>query len=306
MKFSSSLAGNVTGLRFYKSAANTGTHTGTLWSATGQQLATGTFTGESASGWQTLTFATPVSIAANTQYVVSYHAPSGHYAADAGYFGTVHNYYPLTAAASVNGLFSYGSTSAFPTNTYNGTNYWIDPIFQTTAPAQNPAASPLRSPSMRVSGGQTATTGDAVVGAGRIALRQDPVMDPNHPITTVLPATADPSTVKMTVVTAAPLPGQEWQPGTVMPGYVTFDRATHVVAFHPSGLLPRSGTYRVTVTANVDNDDPTPPLTWVIAPTTVYGGGSPVVPGQGTPVGVAPGVLPGPSYGSRSNRPGIR
>src|SRR6185437_12434833 len=111
VKFSSSVAGNVTGLRFYKSAANTGAHTGTLWSATGQQLATGPFTGESASGWQTLTFATPVSIAANTSYVVSYHAPAGHYAADGGYFTNPHNYYPLTAPATVNGLYSYGAST---------------------------------------------------------------------------------------------------------------------------------------------------------------------------------------------------
>ena len=130
-------------------------------------------------------------------------------------------------------------------------------------------------------------------------------MDATHPITTVLPATADPASVKMTVVTAAPVPGQEWQTGTSMPGYVTFDPKTHVAAFHPNGMLPRNASYRVTVTANVDNDDPTPPLTWVIAPTIVVGG-TPSPPGQGTPVGVAPGVLPSPSYGSRSNKPGIK
>ena len=303
VKFSSSVAGNVTGLRFYKSAANTGTHTGTLWSATGTQLATGTFTGESASGWQTLTFATPVSITANTQYVVSYHAPSGHYAADGGYFTNVHTYYPLTAPANVNGLYSYGTSTTFPNNTYNATNYWVDPIFQTTAPAASTAAAPLASPSARVRSGPVTGTGSP--SATRTTLRRDPVMDPTHPITTVLPATADPASVKMTVVTTAPVQGKEWQAGTVMPGFVTFDPATHVVAFHPNGMLPRDGSYRVTVTADVDNDDPTPPLTWVIAPTTVAGG-PPGLPGQGTPVGVAPGVLPSPSYGSRSSRPGIK
>jgi hypothetical protein len=44
-KFTSSIGGYISGIRFYKSAANTGTHTGTLWSATGTKLATGTFTG---------------------------------------------------------------------------------------------------------------------------------------------------------------------------------------------------------------------------------------------------------------------
>jgi hypothetical protein len=155
------------------------------------------------------------------------------------------------------------------------------------------------------SGRVTGSAKAAAPSASRTTLRQDPVMDPSHPITTVLPATADPATVQMSVVTAAPVPGKEWQAGTSMPGYVTFDPTTHTVAFHPSGMLPRNAAYRVTVTADVDNDDPTPPLTWVIAPTTVYGG-TPGMPGQGTPVGVSPGVLPSPSYGSRSTKPGIK
>ena len=46
-------------------------------------LATGTFTGETASGWQTLQFASPVAVTADTTYVASYFAPNGHYSADA-------------------------------------------------------------------------------------------------------------------------------------------------------------------------------------------------------------------------------
>ena len=41
--------------------------------------AQGTFSGETGSGWQTLTFATPVPVTADTTYVVSYLAPNGHY-----------------------------------------------------------------------------------------------------------------------------------------------------------------------------------------------------------------------------------
>ena len=61
MKFQSSVPGWVTGVRFYKGTGNNGTHTGSLWTSSGTQLATGTFTNETASGWQTLTFANPVS-----------------------------------------------------------------------------------------------------------------------------------------------------------------------------------------------------------------------------------------------------
>ncbi len=60
VKFTANTSGYITGVEFYKSVANTGVHTGSLWNASGQLLATGTFTNETASGWQTLVFSTPV------------------------------------------------------------------------------------------------------------------------------------------------------------------------------------------------------------------------------------------------------
>src|SRR5262249_43225966 len=60
VKFRADVPGVISGLRFYKGPANTGTHIGNLWSANGELLATATFTGESASGWQQVNFSTPV------------------------------------------------------------------------------------------------------------------------------------------------------------------------------------------------------------------------------------------------------
>ena len=54
---------------------------GHLWDASGNLLATATFTGETASGWQEVDFTNPVAITANTTYVASYFAPAGGYAA---------------------------------------------------------------------------------------------------------------------------------------------------------------------------------------------------------------------------------
>ena len=82
IKFTSDVNGQITGLRFYKSAANTGTHTAHLWSSSGQLLATATFTGETASGWQQVNFATPVAITAGTTYVASYYTTKGRYSVD--------------------------------------------------------------------------------------------------------------------------------------------------------------------------------------------------------------------------------
>jgi PKD repeat protein len=135
VKFKSDIAGYITGVRFYKSSANTGTHVGSLWSATGTLLARATFTNETASGWQQVTFSTPVAIAANTVYVASYHTDVGRYAGDNSYFATsgVDNG-PLHAlqdgVSGGNGVYVYGSTPAFPASTWNATNYWVDVLFQ--------------------------------------------------------------------------------------------------------------------------------------------------------------------------------
>jgi len=134
VKFRSDVAGVVTGVRFYKGSGNTGTHVGSLWSAWGSLLATVTFSGETASGWQEAKFSTPVSIAANTTYVVSYHTTSGYYAVNGGYFNSQSVYSaplraPSTGSAGGNGVFRYGTTNAFPNSTYNGNNYWVDVVF---------------------------------------------------------------------------------------------------------------------------------------------------------------------------------
>ncbi len=86
VRFKSDVDGSITGIRFYKGAFNTGTHVGALWTIGGQQLATATFTNETASGWQQVNFDTPVAISANTEYVASYLAPEGGYAVDQLYF----------------------------------------------------------------------------------------------------------------------------------------------------------------------------------------------------------------------------
>jgi hypothetical protein len=131
MKFYANVDGYVTGVRFYKgSSKNGGTHVGTLWTSSGQRLATATFGGETSTGWQQVNFATPVKIQANTTYVVSYFAPNGRYSATARYFGTAIDKSPLYVPSGSAGVYRYGSTSAFPTQSYNNSNYWVDVIFK--------------------------------------------------------------------------------------------------------------------------------------------------------------------------------
>ena len=139
VKFTTDVPGFVTGVRFYKFGANSGTHTGTLWSAAGASLATATFTNETGSGWQQVTFGSPVAISPGTTYVASYHTTAGHYSFSGNGFAAGFDNAPLHAPASGasggNGVFAYGA-SAFPTQSYNAANYGVDLVFSpdTTAP----------------------------------------------------------------------------------------------------------------------------------------------------------------------------
>jgi hypothetical protein len=85
VKIRSDVNGFITGVRFYKGTANTGTHIANLWTTSGTRLATATFTNETATGWQQVTFASPVAIIDGTDYVASYHTNVGHYAGDGGF-----------------------------------------------------------------------------------------------------------------------------------------------------------------------------------------------------------------------------
>ncbi|MGR9080364.1 DUF4082 domain-containing protein [Rhizobium leguminosarum] len=140
VKFQTSVAGTVTGIRFYKGDLDTGTHTGSLWSSTGTRLATLTFTNETVSGWQTAYFTSPVSLTVGQTYTASYHTNSGHYSTTTGYFSSNVTSGPLTAPASGNGVYRYGSNSLFPTSTFQSTNYWVDVMFTTPSSNTTPTA----------------------------------------------------------------------------------------------------------------------------------------------------------------------
>ena len=127
-----SVAGTVSAIKFYKGTQNTGTHTGSLWSSAGTRLATVTFTGETASGWQTATFSNPVPLTAGATYVASYHTNAATTPTTAATSRRPVNSGHLTAPATTNGVYAYGSNSLFPTNTYNQTNYWVDVVFNPT------------------------------------------------------------------------------------------------------------------------------------------------------------------------------
>ena len=128
LKVFSDVPGQVLGCSFYKSPANTGVHVVSLWDSAGKLLATKVAAGETASGKQSVMFASPVAIAANQTFTCGYFAPAGHYAYDNPGFTTPLNVPPLHVPVN-GGVYVYGTDGTqWPTRSYQS-NYWVDVIF---------------------------------------------------------------------------------------------------------------------------------------------------------------------------------
>ena len=237
-KFKTSTAGKITGIRFYQSPTNTGSHVASLWTSTGQLLgstpaSTATVTQP---GWQTLNLTTPVTIKANTTYVVSYHAPVGHYAADAGYFtsggaGQVPIQAQQSTSASANGVFSYGASTTFPNNSFNDTNYWVDPVFDNTGVPTTPPTVTGKTP-----------------GTGAVAA------SPTAPVSASFSYAIDMTAVTFTVKDGT---------GASVPGSLSYTAATNTVVFTPDSPLALSTGYTASILADdVNGNAMTAPVTW--------------------------------------------
>ena len=252
LRFTTSVNGTINGIRFYKSAANTGTHTGTLWTASGTQLAKGTFTNETASGWQTLTFATPVQVTAGTTYVASYYAPNGHYSKDIDFF-----YYrdyaapPLNAESNnpndvskMNGVYNYGGDKFTP-YTDQGDNYYVDVNFSPGAGASTPAVSSTTPAS----------------GASNVAVAAQPAATFNKAMNA--------SSLTFTLKDSG---------GVSVAGSAAYNSGTNTYTFTPSATLANNTTY----TAAVNGSDATgvalaAPYTWTFTTVASGTGSGPVV-----------------------------
>ena len=138
------MAGSITGIRFYKGAGNGGTHVGHLWTLSGTLLATATFTGETASGWQQVSFASPVAIQRQHHLRRLVLRPSGPLRRRLGLLRDRGRRQRTAARTGQRGerggrgVRDAGGT--FPTGSYQSTNYWVDVVF-TYSPATHLAIS---------------------------------------------------------------------------------------------------------------------------------------------------------------------
>ncbi len=235
-RFRSDAAGYITGIRFYKAVANTGTHTGRLWTNNGTLLATVTFTNETASGWQQATLPNAVPITANTTYVVSYHAPNGHYTGSDNFFTNSLDRPPLHGLRSgvdgSNGVYRYGSGGVFPTDTYLAEGYWADVVFDTVPPLDSTAP--------------TITSRFPATGATGV--------DPNTTVTVTFNEAMDPATISSSTTGFVGEGGAELgtfelrgPTNNLINATVTYDTVTRVAMLDPDQPLGVSTTYTAVV-----------------------------------------------------------
>ncbi len=126
-RFTSTVAGQITAIRFYKSPNESGTHTGRIWTASGQQVASVVFSGESASGWQQQALATPLAITANTEYMVTVNTGNAYYSTTDGGLASQVSSGDLRTVLGSNGR--YGAVGAYPRNSWEDSNYFRDVVF---------------------------------------------------------------------------------------------------------------------------------------------------------------------------------
>ncbi len=237
VKFRSDAPGQVRGIRFFKGTGNSGTHGGSLWSSTGSLLATATFSGESASGWQQVMFSSPVTIAANTTYVASYFAPVGRYAIDSNGLGSAVDNAPLHALSSGssggNGVYRYGTSSGFPSASYQSSNYWVDAVF---ADVVGPDTTP-----------PTVVSTTPTAGATGVAVSVVPSVAFSEAV--------QPATIAFTLRDAG---------NAVVAGTSNYDIATRVGTFTPGAPLAISAVYTASVSGAQDaaGNAMTAPTTW--------------------------------------------
>jgi hypothetical protein len=225
VKFRSRTAGYITGIRFFQTPGNTGTHTGSLWAADGTNLATAMFTGESGSGWQSVTFGAPVPITADTTYVASYHAPNGHYAVGTAFTYASVDSPPLTAlqgdygSNGHNGVYSQVSSTAFPSDSTGSSNYLVDVLFSTTVGPDTIAP--------------TVACTVPVADAAAVGTTSNVIVTFSEAL--------DPQTISGATVFL------KTSQGTVVPATLTYSNAARSVTLDPTATLDNHALYTVTV-----------------------------------------------------------
>ena len=129
---------------------------------------------------------------------------------------------PLTALAN-GGVFAYGSSTIFPSGTYNGSNYWVDVNYQATSTAP------------------TVNSTTPVAGSSSNPVSTDPSVTFDQPVT--------PSSASFTLKDSS---------GNTVSGSASFNSADTIYTFTPGSALAAGTTYTATIsgaTESIGSDD---------------------------------------------------
>jgi hypothetical protein len=204
-----------------------GIHSASLWNFNGTvRMANATFTNESSSGWQEVQFA-PVAVTASATYTVSVYMADGNYTATGNYFTSQINNSPFIiqqdgqawdgTGSAGQGVFEEWPTSAYPRDSFNATNYWIDATYVSSPDAVPPTIT-----------AQTPTANSTDV----------PVTDA---VTAAFDKRVDPASVSTSTVLVT---NDQNQP---VSGVVSYDVATSTVKFIADALWEAGKSYTVTL-----------------------------------------------------------
>jgi hypothetical protein len=119
----------LTAIRFYKDPGETGTHTGRVWNSSGQILASTTFSGESASGWQQQSLGSPLTLQPGQVYTVSVGLNAFFDLTQLGLQTQITSGALQSVADAKNGVFG-SAAGVFPTSNYKSSNYFVDLVAQ--------------------------------------------------------------------------------------------------------------------------------------------------------------------------------
>ncbi|MGI8693474.1 MAG: DUF4082 domain-containing protein [Geodermatophilaceae bacterium] len=170
VRFTASVDGVITRLRVYRPSGSSAAQTATLWTGSGTRLAGLTVPASSTAGWKSVALSSPVAVTKATKYVASYHTADG-YVFDKNYFSTgavpEGLVRPAMAGGALdphNGVYRYGSSTAFPSQSFESTNYWVDVKFvagtapTTTSPSTTTPTSSTTPPTTTTPTTTTTTT----------------------------------------------------------------------------------------------------------------------------------------------------
>ena len=207
----------LSAVRFWKSPGETGVHTGRLWTAGGLQLASVTFTGESASGWQQQALSTPASLQPNAVYVLSVNANAFFVSTRDGLASQIASGPLRTVADGLNGVYG-ASAGTFPTQSWSSTNYFVD--LQAVLDGETPPP--------------TVTGSSPAAGATDVAR--------TAPVTATFSRPMDAASLTTSSFTL------RRADGSLVPASIAYDGTLARATLTPSAPLAYSATYTATVT----------------------------------------------------------